>query len=85
MEPSAPPEYEVDENSAEVEELIRQRYLQTRRGSRRRSSTSQEIISDGALPPAYRPSYHQRPSGRRRSLSAEDPAAFWARVFRYVN
>ena len=82
MEPSAPPEHEVEENEDAIEELIRQRYLQSRRGSsRRRSSTSQEIISDGALPPAYRRA-HERPSGRRRSLSCEDPAAFWARVFR---
>ncbi|CAG5090126.1 Oidioi.mRNA.OKI2018_I69.PAR.g12471.t1.cds [Oikopleura dioica] len=47
---------------------------------RRSSIVNQEIISDGTVPPAYRP--RERPSGRRRSLSAEDPASFWQRVYK---
>ena len=35
-----------------------------------------EIISDGVRRPV-----HQRPSGRRRSLSAEDNTSYWNRVF----
>ncbi|CBY35988.1 unnamed protein product [Oikopleura dioica] len=47
---------------------------------RRSSIVNQEIISDGTVPPAYRA--RERPSGRRRSLSAEDPASFWQRVYK---
>ena len=40
-----------------------------------------EIISDGCRSLSYRAPIHERPSGRRRSISAEDDHSYWNRVF----
>ena len=59
---------------------MRLRYIGCRRESSSRSSNERieaELISDGCRPV----SYHQRPGGRRRSVSAEDNVSFWNRVF----
>ena len=56
--------------------------MNDRKHSKSAEEIENEIISDGCRSLPYRSvPFHERPTGRRRSLSAEDDVTYWNRVF----